>query len=123
MRFNARLDTSHHGPPHPFKDAGVVADSLTSTNNAMFFFIVDSSCIHVFLCVSTGKNSGFKSGEHGGHASSTYPSVMIGVIENPYSRIKMLLSIITHPFSYNSQNKNKCFRTHVDMDIFSCFCM
>jgi hypothetical protein len=27
MRFSARLDTSHHGPPHPFKDAGVVVDS------------------------------------------------------------------------------------------------
>jgi hypothetical protein len=24
MRFNARLDTSHHGPQHRFKDAGVV---------------------------------------------------------------------------------------------------
>jgi hypothetical protein len=22
MRFRARLDTSHHGPPHPFKNAG-----------------------------------------------------------------------------------------------------
>jgi hypothetical protein len=31
MRFNARLDTSHHGPPHPFKDAGVVADSSSFT--------------------------------------------------------------------------------------------
>jgi hypothetical protein len=29
MRFNARLDTSHYGPSYPFKDAGVVADSLT----------------------------------------------------------------------------------------------
>jgi hypothetical protein len=29
MRFNASLNTSYHGPPHPFKDAGVVADSLT----------------------------------------------------------------------------------------------
>jgi hypothetical protein len=34
MRFNARLDTSHHGPPHPCKDAGVVADSLTGIHNA-----------------------------------------------------------------------------------------
>jgi hypothetical protein len=29
MRFSACFDTSHHGPPHPFKDAGVVADNLT----------------------------------------------------------------------------------------------
>jgi hypothetical protein len=35
MRFNARLDTSHQGPPHPFKDAGVVADSLTDIHSAM----------------------------------------------------------------------------------------
>jgi hypothetical protein len=35
MRFNARLDTSHHGPSHPFKDAGVVADSLTDIHNVM----------------------------------------------------------------------------------------
>jgi hypothetical protein len=28
MGFNARLDASHHGPPHPFQDAGIVADSL-----------------------------------------------------------------------------------------------
>jgi hypothetical protein len=34
MRFNARLGTSHHGPQHPFKDAGVVADSLTGIHNA-----------------------------------------------------------------------------------------
>jgi hypothetical protein len=48
MRCNARLDTSHHGPPHPFKDAGVVADSLTGIHNAMakFLFVVNRSCIH-----------------------------------------------------------------------------
>jgi hypothetical protein len=28
VRFSARLDI-YHGPPHPFKDAGVVADSLS----------------------------------------------------------------------------------------------
>jgi hypothetical protein len=34
MRFSARLDTSHNGPPHLFKDAGVVAHSLTDIHNA-----------------------------------------------------------------------------------------
>jgi hypothetical protein len=29
MIFSSCLDTSHHGPPHPFKDAGVVVGSLT----------------------------------------------------------------------------------------------
>jgi hypothetical protein len=32
--LTARVDTSHHGPPHPFKDAGVVADILTGIHNA-----------------------------------------------------------------------------------------
>jgi hypothetical protein len=29
MRFSVRLGTYHHGRPHPFLDAGTVADSLT----------------------------------------------------------------------------------------------
>jgi hypothetical protein len=47
MRFNVlvRLDTSHHAPPHLFKDAGAAADSLTDTNNAMKCLFVDKrSC-------------------------------------------------------------------------------
>jgi hypothetical protein len=35
MRLNARLDTSHHGQPHPFKDAGEVMDSLTGVHIVM----------------------------------------------------------------------------------------
>jgi hypothetical protein len=35
IKFNGPLDMSHHGPPHPSKDAGVVADSLTGTHSAM----------------------------------------------------------------------------------------
>jgi hypothetical protein len=47
MRFNARLDTSHHGPPHPFKDAGEVVDSLTGVHTAMVkWLFVNRSCIH-----------------------------------------------------------------------------
>jgi hypothetical protein len=46
MRFNARLDTSHHGPPHPRKNAGVVTDSLTGIHNVMCLFIVNRTCIH-----------------------------------------------------------------------------
>jgi hypothetical protein len=33
MRFDVSLDTSHHGPPHQFKDAGAVADSLTAIHS------------------------------------------------------------------------------------------
>jgi hypothetical protein len=57
MRFNARLDTSHHAPTHPFKDARIAATSLTGIHNAMkCLFIVNKSCIHGFLGVATGKN-------------------------------------------------------------------
>jgi hypothetical protein len=48
MRFNASLDTSHHGPPYPFKAAGVVAGSQTGIHNAMVkrLFVVKRSSIH-----------------------------------------------------------------------------
>jgi hypothetical protein len=57
MRFNARLYTSHHGPLQPFKDAGVVADSLRDILNATVkcLFVVDRSCTYKgFLGVSSG---------------------------------------------------------------------
>jgi hypothetical protein len=53
ITFNAQLDTSHHGPQHPLKDAGVVADSPTGIHNAMVecLFVVNRSCIDkVFRC-------------------------------------------------------------------------
>jgi hypothetical protein len=58
MRFNARIDTSHRGPPHLCKDAGVVADSLTGIHSAMMkcLFVVNRSCIHKGGYVSRGKN-------------------------------------------------------------------
>jgi hypothetical protein len=31
MRFNARIDTTHHGYQHVFKNAGAVADNLTAS--------------------------------------------------------------------------------------------
>jgi hypothetical protein len=81
MRFNARLDTPRHGPPHPFKQAGVVADSLTgsasslSTGAAYTMFLgVPQVKLHTIQIWGTCRPC---SG-----SSSTYPSVMIGVIEN-----------------------------------------
>jgi hypothetical protein len=45
MRFNAHLDASDHGPPQPFRDAAVVADSVTGTHVAMVkHLFVDSGC-------------------------------------------------------------------------------
>jgi hypothetical protein len=48
IRFSTRLDLSHHGPPHPFRDAGVVADVLAGIHNATVkcLFVVNKSCIH-----------------------------------------------------------------------------
>jgi hypothetical protein len=48
MRFNARLHTFHHGPPHPFKDARVVADTLIGIHNVTgkCLFIVNRSSIY-----------------------------------------------------------------------------
>jgi hypothetical protein len=59
MKFNARLDTSDHGPPHAFKGAWVVVDCLTGIHNAMVkcLFVVNRSCItQGSLSVPTGKN-------------------------------------------------------------------
>jgi hypothetical protein len=62
MIFIACLGTSHYGLLHLFKDAGVVACSLTGIHSVMvkcLFIVYRSwSCMHRgFLGVSTGKNS------------------------------------------------------------------
>jgi hypothetical protein len=43
MELNSSLGSSHHGPPHTFKDAGLVVDSLTGIHNAIVkcLFIVN----------------------------------------------------------------------------------
>jgi hypothetical protein len=49
VRFNARLDTSHHRTPHAFKDAAVVAGKLSGIHKHLC--VVNRSCIHkVFYC-------------------------------------------------------------------------
>jgi hypothetical protein len=59
MGFNARLDTSHHGPPHPFKVAGEVAVNLTDIRNATFkcLFVVNRSRIYVSAHVKNPEES------------------------------------------------------------------
>jgi hypothetical protein len=56
---------------------------------------------------------------------STYPSILIRVTENiSHSTAKMCRSTIMHvQHSFRCNSQTKCFRTHVDMDIFSCFVM
>jgi hypothetical protein len=46
--INARLKSSHYGQLHPFKDAGLVADSLTGVRNAIVscLFVVNRNYIH-----------------------------------------------------------------------------
>jgi hypothetical protein len=88
MRFNAHLDTSHHGSPHPYKDAGAVADSLTRIHNAMVkcLFVVNRSCIHkglhLFPQVKIQGIQTWRAWRPCSRSSSTYPSVMRGVTEN-----------------------------------------
>jgi hypothetical protein len=64
MRFNARLDKSHHGPQHPFKDAGVAADSLTAIHNAKVkcLFVVNRGCIRKEFFVSRDSAVGTATG-------------------------------------------------------------
>jgi hypothetical protein len=48
MRVNSLLDTSHHGPLYPFRNARVVADSLIVIQNTMMkhLFVVKRSCTY-----------------------------------------------------------------------------
>jgi hypothetical protein len=125
MRFSARLDASHHGQPHQFKYAAVVADSLTGIRSAMVkcLFVVNSSCIHKGFYgspqVKIQRIHIWRACRPYSGSSSTYPSVMIlrtsrtaraGAPSCMYS----ILSIVT---------QIKCFRIHFDMDICSCFGM
>jgi hypothetical protein len=55
-------------------------------------------------------------------SSSPSPSVMIGVIENiSHSTAKMSGNWIGYDSIHSGITQNKCFRTEVDMDNFSCF--
>jgi hypothetical protein len=121
VRFKARLDTSHHGPPHPFKDAGVVADSLTGIHNAMkCLFVVNRSCIQSPQ-VSIQRIQVRRAWRPCNGSSSTYPSVMTAVTENiSHSMAKLYRGTIMDSSSYNS--RIKCFRAHVSMLILYFVC-
>jgi hypothetical protein len=58
MRFNEHFDASHHGPPHPFKDARMDVDSLTDIYNPIvkFLFFVNRCAYTGNLGVLTGRN-------------------------------------------------------------------
>jgi hypothetical protein len=85
MRFHARLDTSHHGPPHPFKDARIFADSLRGIHTAFSLSTV-TAYIKVFRCRYRQKSNRIQiwRGAWKPYSGSfcTYPSVMSGVTVN-----------------------------------------
>jgi hypothetical protein len=125
VRFNARLDTSHHGP---------TAASVQRCRGGCGWSDRHPQCdgevplrcqqeLHTqgVLGVSTGKNP------EGSNLESVeamqwvllYLSIGHYIGNISHSAAKMCRSTILHvphSFSYNSQIK--CFRTHVDMDIF-----
>jgi hypothetical protein len=106
MRFNSRLDTSHHGPPHPLKDAWAVTDSLAVIRSIRWWSASSLSrgalytrafmCPHRYIFREVWRAwrpcSGF---------SSTYPSVMINVTENISHSTANFSE--QYYFSYNSQ--------------------
>jgi hypothetical protein len=113
IQFNACLDMSHHGQPHPFKDAEIVADSLTGNHTVKVkcLFVVNRSCNHKAFKFPPPPHVKIQriqiwwiwmpcSG-----SSSTYSSVMTGVIENVlHSTAKPCqmyhnLSAVTHKFN------------------------
>jgi hypothetical protein len=63
MRFNARLDTSHHGLPHPCKDAGLVSNSLTGIHNVMS---TGAAYTRDFMFPHRQEFRALRSGERGG---------------------------------------------------------
>jgi hypothetical protein len=86
MRFNAHLDTSHHGPLHPRKNDGLVAVSLTGIHNTMCLFVVKRSFIdkgvYVSPQVKAQRIQVRRSWRPCSGSSCTYPSGMIRVFEN-----------------------------------------
>jgi hypothetical protein len=56
MIFNSRLDMSHYGPQHAFKDAGAVAGNLTGFHNETMLRCQQELHIQGCLGVLTGRN-------------------------------------------------------------------
>jgi hypothetical protein len=83
MSFNARLDRSHHGPPHPCRDTAAVADSLPGIHSAKVrcLFVVDRSCIQYKRYQLSAEDSDMVWRPRIG-SSSAYPSAMIAITEN-----------------------------------------
>jgi hypothetical protein len=111
MRFNARLDTSHPGRPHPSEDARVVADSLIGIDSATVkcLFVVNRSCIHKGFQVSPQVTIQgiqiWRAWRPCSGSSSTCPSVMIcvnflGVRMSPLGTSATIGPIVPAPNDY-----------------------
>jgi hypothetical protein len=97
------MSSSRFNAPHPFRDAGVVADCLTGIRSATVkcLFVLNRSCIHTrFYGVPTSKNP-----EDSNSLSGVllYLSVMTGITDNTSHSTKMCHSIIKNvqnPLNY-----------------------
>jgi hypothetical protein len=103
MRFSARLDTSHHGPQHPCREPGAVADHLTGTHTMMVkcLFVVNRRCIHKGFWespqIKIQRIQIWPAWRPCSRPSSTCPSVMLGVAVNiSHCTAKICRSTIMH---------------------------
>jgi hypothetical protein len=81
VRFNARLDTSHHGRTHPLKNGGVFVDGLTGVHDGNGeVSLCGQQELHTqgFSGVPTGHNPKRECRPCNG-SSCTYSSVIINV--------------------------------------------
>jgi hypothetical protein len=126
MRFNARLDMSHHEAPHPFKHAEIGVERVVWQESGGRWWstcsLLAGAAYRMDICVFIGKNPAWRpcSG-----TSCTHPSVMIGVTENiSHNTAKMNDSGMAEGNICSANiSQFKYFRTHADLDIFSCFGM
>jgi hypothetical protein len=104
MRVNARLDISHHGPPHPCKDGGVVWDKASTMRWCSASSLSTGAAFTRGLrCPHRYKSRGFKSGERGGHAMGAFSTCPLRASRTPQlkcagapSYMYNMLSAITH---------------------------
>jgi hypothetical protein len=75
MKFIACLDMSHHGTLHPFRETGVVVDSLTVIHSVMpkCVFVTGAAYTNVLKCLPRQKFRGVKSGKNRGHVVCPLP--------------------------------------------------
>jgi hypothetical protein len=113
MRFNARLDMSHHGPPHP-------SDRHPKCDGEVPLRCQQELDTQGCLGVPTGKNPGDSNvaSVEAMQWALLYLSIGHDIGNISYSAAKICRSTIMHvQHSCSCKSQIKYFRTHVDMDI------